>query len=398
MKRKNRIRNFIMVVLIFAMIGGAVLYAGNLKGWFRKDADRSNAVICPGAGSSSMTRGGVAYSLSEETPLRAGDGLKTAAKSTLILNSKETKLVLGPDSELFVKSASEEAFGAKLSIGELFIDIKGGDPIDISISDMEIGLKNGVYHISVQKGSAAVSVFSGEAVYAPGQSDLLAGSYVSSAAVSDTGTPRYTARAGEILSIVYDEVQVMPLSIYSLNDFTIENVKKTEDICFTIDELEKIVSDREKEKQAVLEELVGADIGDYTSSCTIQIICDSILDNMESITPGKDVYVPTGGIILPVTKVGLSEDDTAFDVLKKVCDNAGIQLEYSWTPIYDSYYIEGINHIYEFDCGPESGWMYKVNGWFPNRGCSSYKLSDGDSVVFCYTCEGLGADVGGSVY
>ena len=85
-------------------------------------------------------------------------------------------------------------------------------------------------------------------------------------------------------------------------------------------------------------------------------------------------------------------------MLKRVCDNAGIQLEYSWTPIYDSYYIEGINYLYEFDCGPESGWMYKVNGWFPNRGCSSYNLSDGDSIVFCYTCRGLGKDVGGSVY
>ena len=38
--------------------------------------------------------------------------------------------------------------------------------------------------------------------------------------------------------------------------------------------------------------------------------------------------------------------------------------------------------------------MYKVNGWFPNYGCSSYTVSDGDNIVFCYTCNGLGADVG----
>jgi len=65
--------------------------------------------------------------------------------------------------------------------------------------------------------------------------------------------------------------------------------------------------------------------------------------------------------------------------------------------MYNSYYIEGIGNLYEFDCGPESGWMYKVNGWFPNFGCSSYPLSDGDNIVWCYTCNGLGADVGGGV-
>ena len=65
--------------------------------------------------------------------------------------------------------------------------------------------------------------------------------------------------------------------------------------------------------------------------------------------------------------------------------------------MYDSYYIEGINNLYEFDCGSESGWMYKVNGWFPNYGCSAYPLKDGDVIVWCYTCNGLGADVGGGM-
>ena len=59
--------------------------------------------------------------------------------------------------------------------------------------------------------------------------------------------------------------------------------------------------------------------------------------------------------------------------------------------MYGSYYIEGINNLYEFDCGNQSGWMYKVNGWFPNYGCSSYNLKDGDSIVWAFTCNGLGS-------
>ena len=64
------------------------------------------------------------------------------------------------------------------------------------------------------------------------------------------------------------------------------------------------------------------------------------------------------------------------------------------TPVYNSAYIEGISNLYEFDCGERSGWMYKVNGWFPNYGCSRYELKNGDKIEWVYTCD-LGRDVGG---
>lgn len=129
-------------------------------------------------------------------------------------------------------------------------------------------------------------------------------------------------------------------------------------------------------------------------TCTITIVCDTIFDNLDSLEEEKAPYVPKDAMILPETTVSFAEGDTVFEVLQKVCTAAEIQLEYSWTPLYNSYYIEGINHLYEFNCGFESGWMYKVNEWFPNYGCSAYTLKDGDAIVWCYTCVGLGADVG----
>lgn len=128
--------------------------------------------------------------------------------------------------------------------------------------------------------------------------------------------------------------------------------------------------------------------------CTITIRCDTILDNLDSLEEAKMPYVPENGEVLPVITVEFTPGETAFDVLNRVCEAAELQIEYSWTPLYDSYYIEGINHLYEFDCGPESGWMYKVNGEFPNYGCSSYEVKSGDDIVWCYTCVGLGTDVG----
>ena len=61
--------------------------------------------------------------------------------------------------------------------------------------------------------------------------------------------------------------------------------------------------------------------------------------------------------------------------------------------MYNSHYIEGINNLYEFDCGELSGWMYSVNGWYPNYGCSRYQVQDGDVIEWHYTCD-LGEDLG----
>ena len=144
-----------------------------------------------------------------------------------------------------------------------------------------------------------------------------------------------------------------------------------------------------KEQQSIAKKEPG--IAGYVS---IQIRCDTILGNMDDLTPGKAEFVPSNGIILPMVEVPFYENETVFEVLNRICKKANIQIEYSWTPLYGSYYIEGINHLYEFDCGEQSGWMYKVNEWFPNYGCSSYYVEDGDIIVWCYTCKGLGLDVG----
>lgn len=132
-------------------------------------------------------------------------------------------------------------------------------------------------------------------------------------------------------------------------------------------------------------------------TCTIEVRCDTILDNMGDLAPGKSSCVPGNGVILAASTVRFAQGDTVLDVLKAASSATGLQLEYSYTPGYGSYYVEGINNLYEFDCGNESGWMYKVNGWFPNYGCSEYQVHDGDVIVWCYTCKGYGADLGASV-
>ena len=130
-----------------------------------------------------------------------------------------------------------------------------------------------------------------------------------------------------------------------------------------------------------------------TYTCTFSIECSTILNNLKDLDPDKRELVPSNGVILAPTKVTFYEGESVFDVLQRVCKEKGIHLESSWTPIYNSAYIEGIHNLYEFDCGELSGWMYRVNGWYPNYGCSRYQLVDGEKVEFRYTCD-LGKDVG----
>lgn len=141
-------------------------------------------------------------------------------------------------------------------------------------------------------------------------------------------------------------------------------------------------------------------------TCTLRIECATILDNTKKLKAGKAAFVPKGGLILKDTAVPVEAGDTAFDVLRRACEThpcedncqfcqkaGGIQLEYTFTPVFETYYIEGIHQLYEKDCGAMSGWMFSVNGRFPEEGASSVSVAAGDKIVFCYTCD-MGDDVG----
>ena len=133
--------------------------------------------------------------------------------------------------------------------------------------------------------------------------------------------------------------------------------------------------------------------GSNGKTCTLEIRCDVLLDNLGRMQTEKAELVPEDVIILPQTEVGFDDGESVFDVFRRVLREEKIHFEYVDASAYDSVYIEGIGNLYEYDCGPQSGWMYSVNGVYPGLGCSAYTLADGDVIVFNYTCN-LGADLG----
>ena len=121
--------------------------------------------------------------------------------------------------------------------------------------------------------------------------------------------------------------------------------------------------------------------------CTLSVVCDDVLKNMDSLLEGKETIIPADGIILPKVEVPLSEGESVFDVLLRVLREKGIHMEYSSAPMYNSVYIEGIGNLYEFDCGDTSGWTYSVNGESPMHGCSQHIVKQGDNIEFRYKCS-----------
>ena len=126
---------------------------------------------------------------------------------------------------------------------------------------------------------------------------------------------------------------------------------------------------------------------------TIAISCKTAINNGLNEKPGFS-HLPSNGVILQNMKVEFNEGDTVFDILVKITRKKGIHMEYRGSG--SNTYIEGINNLYEFDGGSNSGWMYSVNGVYPNYGVGAYKVKSSDVIKFNYTCN-LGADLGARV-
>ena len=126
------------------------------------------------------------------------------------------------------------------------------------------------------------------------------------------------------------------------------------------------------------------DIRPYSETVTISIRCDTVLANPDDLDPAlkQGDYIPSDGVILPPTEYVLRPGDTVFDILDRAVRYNKIQMEYQGSDenSYGSVYIRGINYLYEFSCGPLSGWMYRVDGEYPNYGCSKYELKDGQNI------------------
>lgn len=97
------------------------------------------------------------------------------------------------------------------------------------------------------------------------------------------------------------------------------------------------------------------------------------------------------GDAIPAVQVPLLNNDTAYTVLQRIAKEKGIDVKA--TGAGPDVYVKTIAGLSEFDGGQKSGWMYSVNGVFPQVSAGIYTLLDGDVLRWQYT-RNLGEDLG----
>lgn len=453
MKKKTILNSLMILIVVLIAISGWMAVK-TLKGpAVSADPEETGLQlsISDKSGIITVERSGIAYEVEKGAAVRTGDRFRSKKAAQLTLSGADGEFILGENSELKVDS---EEF--TLEGGELFADQRGSDnAVLLRAAQSEIRAGQAVLTVSAQSGSQSVYVYAGTATI--GDKNVEAGQRISMVAREDGSTEtEITAFAASALNDTQIKILQncgMDASFcFSESDLSAVITLRQEEKA-KAQQAQILLADQSKDQLKQEQQAYDQAYEDYlkpqtstvvtespsttTSTATsdtegssndkqtsgssdkptsgssqqsgsessgstaeepkyvtIEIRCDTILDNLSNLSSGKEGYVPGSGVILSTSKIEFEDGETVFDVLKRACDRAGIQLEYRYTPIYESYYIEGINHLYEFDCGDESGWMYKVNGWFPNYGCSSYVLEEDDVIVWYYTCNGLGVDVG----
>lgn len=94
---------------------------------------------------------------------------------------------------------------------------------------------------------------------------------------------------------------------------------------------------------------------------------------------------------IPRTSYTMDVNATAEDLFTRALEENNIEFKGNRDNPYNSIYISGIQSpetgdwIEEFTNGPNSGWMYTVDGKHPDVGLSQWFLSNGENFIFHYT-------------
>ena len=129
-----------------------------------------------------------------------------------------------------------------------------------------------------------------------------------------------------------------------------------------------------------------------TATVSIDILTG--LRNLNAFSSNMRGRIPSNGYFLNPTKISITPGESVWDVTQRAANQYGISIRKEFTPKYNSIYVQAINGIGEFDGGQRSGWMYNINGIYPNRGASAIKVKDGDTIQWRYTMD-YGNDIGG---
>ncbi len=387
MNKKNKIATGWMLFAIGLIFSISILFIGNVKGWFVTQVSDEILQVESTKGVASVQRNHVAIRLEKGMTLSEKDIVTTQVGSEISFSYLDSSIVTMQKTS-FSLEMQEGILTLLLEDGTIFVDMQKQDSLQLVVHGETLNLTQATAFIQIQDGSTNLSVLKGEVEYkkekiVSGKSTVLTSETKELSDVQvqnfNNDTLLLMANYGDL----YIDANTIEKEIKN-RDKVVESIINDEEIEITTTNPDIKVSEQQETRQEQATPIVAATEKQYVY---IEINAYSILNNMDQLQVGKDVFVPNDGVILPMTKIEIQDGDSVMDILKRLCDATGIQLEYSYLPIYESHYIEGLNHLYEFDCGQGSGWVYKVNNWKPNYGVSQYIVKEDDVISFNYTCD-----------
>ena len=106
----------------------------------------------------------------------------------------------------------------------------------------------------------------------------------------------------------------------------------------------------------------------------------------ETITVTFQLHTDTEAWILPTVVRDLPEGTTAFEVFKQVLAANGYTYDAKGSYVRAVIAPDGTK-VAELSKGQYSGWMYRVNGEFPDTYMGAYELEDGDVIEVLFTAD-----------
>ena len=291
-----------------------------------------------------------------------------------VVAENRARVTLNQDSRMLIQDQTEDNLALRVLEGAVFFDLVQSEPgrtLEITTDYAGLDPRSGtVFSVEAYAGTQTVNLYSGEAELRYDETNLrlLPGDHAT----------MYQTDEQNLYSVA-------DILASELHPFLLEELITSDGLCFESGQLQDIIDERCMETQP---DDTARD--EERKICTVEIRCDAVLGREED----PSAAVPRGGVILPTTPVKFTQGENVFEVLRRVCKTAGIPFEYKYLLMIGGHYITGIGGLEAGDYGDNSGWLYKVNGWYPNFGASKYEVMDGDVIVWEYSCDGGSADLG----
>jgi hypothetical protein len=154
-------------------------------------------------------------------------------------------------------------------------------------------------------------------------------------------------------------------------DKKVKNQQKTQDTKKTTEPKKGVKKESKKQDKKEEKKEQKKEEKQY---CSLTVSCSSLINHKDLLE--SNYQIPSQGLIYS-QQVQIEEGDSVLSILRK----SGLRVDASGG------YVKGIDNLYEFDCGNESGWTYSVNGRKLSVGASQYKVKKNDKIKWMYTVK-----------